>query len=178
MAREIWIGPNRRALAFGSLLPLALIVAGALLCYLFHSVWWVVGISLIMLGTISVLLLIRVWFRPRVAYRTGFVEFFLRPGAPDAVPVEAVEAFFLGHGSAMLPAKINSRSEAITLVARLSRRAEEWSHIEVKPQLGRWCDGYVTIRGTWCEPLTVKLVERLNRRLYEVTHKNQTEKES
>jgi hypothetical protein len=39
----------------------------------------------------------------------------------------------------------------------------------VKPALGAWCDSYVTIRGTWCEPLNGELIRRLNRRLREVT---------
>jgi hypothetical protein len=38
----------------------------------------------------------------------------------------------------------------------------------VKPSLGTWCGGYVTIRGTWCEPLQPDLIRRLNRRLKEV----------
>ncbi len=32
-----------------------------------------------------------------------------------------------------------------------------------------WCSGYITIRGTWCEPLNVPLVNRLNQRLADVT---------
>lgn len=130
--------------------------------------WRIMGTVICAIGGLALLVLMREWFRPRVAYRSGHVEFYLRAGVPDAVPLKYVEAFFLGHGDAMLPAKLNAMSDAVTLVARLSRRAEEWSHVEVKPQLGRWCDGYVTIRGTWCEPLTVTLVERLNRRLSEV----------
>ena len=36
---------------------------------------------------------------------------------------------------------------------------------ELHPALGRWCDGYATIRGCWCEPLSADLVRQLNRRL-------------
>ena len=49
-----------------------------------------------------------------------------------------------------------------------SDRAEAWHRQEVKPGLGKWCEGYITIRGTWCEPLSVGLVNRLNQRLAEV----------
>jgi hypothetical protein len=119
-------------------------------------------------SAVAIGLLVRAVIRPRVAYCAGHVEFYLRSAAPIAVPLEHVEAFFLGQGSAPLPAKVKVQMETVTLVARLSRRAEEWSHVEVHPALARWCDGYITIRGMWCEPLTAKLVETLNRRLHEV----------
>jgi hypothetical protein len=34
--------------------------------------------------------------------------------------------------------------------------------------LGKWCGSYITIRGTWCERLSVELVQRLNVRLAEM----------
>jgi hypothetical protein len=34
--------------------------------------------------------------------------------------------------------------------------------------MGSWCNHYVTIRGTWCEPLSVELAARLNARLASV----------
>jgi hypothetical protein len=55
------------------------------------------------------------------------------------------------------------------LVIRIAESAADWQHVEVKPQLGSWCGGYVTVRGTWCEPLSISLVNRLNQRLAEVT---------
>jgi hypothetical protein len=169
MTREVWVRPNRRALGFGMVLPALATALGLWLVVASGQGWRIVGISICAFAGFVLWLLMREWFRPRVAYHSRHVEFYLGAGVPDAVPLKYVEAFFLGHGAAMLPAKLNATGDSVTLVVRLSRRAEEWSHIEVKPQLGRWCDGYVTIRGTWCEPLTVKLVERLNRRLSEVT---------
>jgi hypothetical protein len=178
MAREIWVGPNRRALGFGMVLPALVMALGLWLTIKGGMGWRVAGTATCIFAAVVFWLLMREWFRPRVAYHSGHVEFYLRAGEPDAVPVEFVEAFFLGHGSAMLPAKKHSNAESVTLVARLSRRAEEWAHVEVKPQLGKWCDGYVTIRGTWCEPLTVKLVERLNRSLYGAERDNSPENTS
>jgi hypothetical protein len=57
---------------------------------------------------------------------------------------------------------------------RLAQKAEDWQHLDVKPQLGAWCQGQVIIRGTWCEPLSVPLVNRLNQRLYDVSHEKAT----
>jgi hypothetical protein len=56
----------------------------------------------------------------------------------------------------------------VNLVARLSQKAPEWEKVDVKPAIGRWCEGYVTIRGMWCEPLNGEVVRRLNRRLREI----------
>jgi hypothetical protein len=107
-----------------------------------------------------------------VAYANGKVLFYLRAGRPIAVPVEIVEAFFLGQGPAYIPGTVEDSQETVNLVARISQKAEDWQRQEVKPALGRWCEGYVSIRGTWCEPLTNDVIRRLNRRLGEVTREN------
>lgn len=111
--------------------------------------------------------------RPRIAYRAGKVHFFLTSRTPHAVPVEVVEAFFIGQGPACLPGASNQKTRSVNLVARLSQRAPDWAEREVKPALGQWREGYVSIRGTWCEPLTGEVVRRLNRRLNEVQKENQ-----
>jgi hypothetical protein len=84
------------------------------------------------------------------------------------VPVEVVEAFFLGQGPAQLPAVGGKPTETVNLIARISQKAPEWADMPVKQALGNWREGYVTIRGTWCEPLNGEVVRRLNRRLREV----------
>ncbi|HEX4131608.1 MAG TPA: hypothetical protein VHZ24_16335 [Pirellulales bacterium] len=83
------------------------------------------------------------------------------------VPIEVVEGFLLGQGPSYLPGKEASRSETRTLVVRLAERATEWEHVAMPPRLGSWCGHYITIRGTWCEPLSVDLVNRLNMKLHE-----------
>jgi hypothetical protein len=93
------------------------------------------------------------------------VLFNLRAGKPAAVPVEIVEAFFLGQGPAHVPPIDGKSAESVNLIARLSQKAPQWAKVPVKPALGQWCEGYVTIRGTWCEPLDGEVIRRLNRRL-------------
>jgi hypothetical protein len=83
------------------------------------------------------------------------------------VPVGIVESFFSGQGPAHLPA-MTKQPQTVNLIARLSQRQKEWASQKVRPALGSWCDGYVTIRGTWCEPLNSELIRRINRRLKEV----------
>lgn len=177
MARETWVAANRRALGLALLLPASLFIVGLGICLTSSSSdrQRTAGLAIVVLSTATFGFVIWKLLRPRVAYHAGHVEFFLRRGAPVAVPLEHVEAFLLGQGSALLPANVRFEVETLTLVARLSRRAEEWSHVDVNPALGRWCDGYVTIRGMWCEPLTIELVNRLNRRLHEVKHEHRAE---
>lgn len=124
--------------------------------------------TILLLGGLSGVAVLAIQLRkPRIAYEGGQVLFYLRRGQPIAVPVEIIEAFFAGQGPAHLPA-VSKQPQTVNLVARLSQRHTEWSRHEVKPALGNWADGYVTIRGAWCEPLDGELIRRLNRRLREV----------
>jgi len=166
---EVWLHSNRRVLLL-ALVPLTLLdlIATATLILDFGllvriAAWLALGISMLLMAG----LLFQV-SRPRLTYRQGHVLFYLRSGSPITVPVEVVEAFFLGQGPANLPVQVAGHNEAVNLVARLSQQAPEWAQQDTKPALGRWSDGYVTIRGTWCEPLNGEVVRRLNRRLSEV----------
>ncbi len=120
-------------------------------------------------GLWAVLAIARQIRDPRLAYADGQLIVHLTHGEPIRVPIDIVEGFLLGQGPSMLPGKRHAKSEAATLVIRLAESAVEWERREVKPALGRWCDGYITIRGTWCEPLGVPLVNRLNQRLADVS---------
>ncbi len=173
---EVWLSANRRILVLAMLPVLALDVLGAILLVNYESVvlraiaWGILAIS-----TCLLVGLVQQFSRPRIGYRNGQVLFYLKAGAPIGVPTEVVEAFFLGQGPAFLPGQKNQKTETVNLVARISQRAPEWAKQNVKPALGRWCDGYVTIRGTWCEPLTGQVIRRLNKLLGEVTRSQQSD---
>ena len=166
---EVWLRPNRRAL-WTTLLTFAAIglVALAGVWRLEPAVLRAVCAGLALLGVVMVGAASVELRRPRIAYRDGHVLFNLRGGTPTAVPAEVVEAFFLGQGPAHLPTIRSELPECVNLVARLSEKAPQWAQVEVKPALGAWCEGYGTIRGTWCEPLTNEVIRRLNRRLREL----------
>jgi hypothetical protein len=167
--REIWLRTNRRAILFGCIPPLLLTLAGAwIVCAAMRtggSTW--LGGLVIALGVAGVGLLMTQLFRPRIVFADGNVLFYVRSGKPITVPVNVVEAFFAGQGPAHLPA-VSKQPQTVNLVARLSQRHTEWTRQEVKRALGNWADGYITIRGTWCEPLNGEVIRRLNRRLKEV----------
>lgn len=166
---EVWLQSNGRVLALG-LVPVALVAGlGALVLAMTETA----GLSFLayaLLGVAAILAIgiARQLGRPRIAYRPDEVLFHLRSGSPIAVPREVVEAFFLGQGPAYLPTVQGKPAETVNLVARLSQKAPEWMKVDVKPALGHWCEGYVTIRGTWCEPLTGEVIRRLNARLREL----------
>jgi hypothetical protein len=102
-------------------------------------------------------------FQPRLSYANERLDVRLRPGPPIQVPIDVVECFFLGQGPALLPLSGRDKvEETSTIVIRLAESAEQWKHFDVNPALGLWCDGYITIRGTWCEPITNELLKRLN----------------
>lgn len=125
------------------------------------------GTTLIVLGIaggLGTLLLLR---QPRLAYGNGELWVFLGTPLPIRVPIDLVECFFLGHGPSLLAPANDKEPETQTIVVRLAESATDWKHRDVKPALGHWCDGYIVIRGTWCEPISPELVQRLNARLVE-----------
>jgi hypothetical protein len=174
MATEVWLRTNSRALWFGMLPPAIVAIVGLLMVVGLPDrtpATWVRAVGLVMLsaGLCLVVLLLAQLRRPRLAYRNGELLVWLTQGAPVHVPIETVECFLLGQTPSLLPGKKHENTETASLVIRLAEAATEWHHQEVKPQLGAWCSGYITIRGTWCEPLDIPLVNRLNGRLAEVT---------
>jgi len=171
---EIWLRTNVRAVLLGTILPLIVGAVGLVLCLGVpgrEPATWMrfLGIGLILFAVITIALLLLQLRQPRLAYLDGSLLVWLRSGPPIRVPVGAIECFWLGHAASLLPGKRNQRTETQTIVVRIADKAVEWRQQEVKPQLGSWCDGYVTIRGTWCEPLNIDVVNRLNRRLAEVS---------
>jgi hypothetical protein len=93
---------------------------------------------------------------------------YLDPTRPTRVPIEIVECFFLGQGPSELPKLKGREPETQNVIVRLAEAASEWKHRDVRRALGHWCEGYITIRGSWCEPISPDLMKRLNRRLAEV----------
>jgi MFS family permease len=171
--REVWLRPNRRALAFGLVLPLLGTILGAALVGAAWSLgdWrWLqwIGWPLIALAGATTGVLVH-WLRtPRLAYEGGFLLVYLRSARPFCVPIEEVECFLLGQVPSLTPGSGDRPAQSSAVLVRVADSATQWHERNVKPALGKWTAGYITIRGTWCEPLGESLLQRLNRRLVEV----------
>jgi hypothetical protein len=166
---ETWILPNRRALALGVLLPAALLAA-ALGCFVVGQMqgswlWRGTAIAVAVVGLLFLGILWRLLRQPRVAYQNGEVLVHGGLAEPLRVPVEVVECFFLGQAGGMIPDAQGREAEVRTVIIRLAESATDWHHRDLKAAFAHWCEGYITIRGTWCEPITPELMKRLNSRL-------------
>ena len=144
MPREVWLRPNRRALALG-LVPACLLLAAGLAAI--AMAWLVVGWTLLAGGVYLAGVVVWAMRQPRLAYQDGQLLVYLGGPGPRRVPIDVVECFFLGQGPSMLPATPrddDQQPETSTVVVRLAESAEAWKHIEVKRSLGHWCDGYIS----------------------------------
>jgi hypothetical protein len=169
---ETWLRTNTRALWFAMSLPAVLMIVGLFLTFglggWIEAAWpRYVGAALLVIAVLLVGLLLVQMKQPRIACRPGELLLYLRMGSPVRVPLDVVEGFLLGHGPSLLPGEQHARTQTSTVVIKLSERAEEWQKVDVHPRLASWCDYYVTIRGTWCEPISVAVANRLNARLAE-----------
>ena len=169
---EIWLRPNIRALCFAAVLPVGMLVIGLLLAFDVFSLeqgMWLTALGYAIAAVAIYLLGLIAWQarQPRLARRDDALLVYLRQGSPIAVPLEIVECFLLGHAPTLIGGRRHARMETSAVIIRLAESAVDWAQRDVKPALGNWCGGMITVRGTWCEPLSVDLVMKLNARLAE-----------
>ena len=178
--KEVWLRTNQRALRVGLVLP------GVWLAAAIGSLW--LSVSSFQPAAISaicaLLALPPLWMvlglayaltRPRIAYEQGELLVYVEMHRATRVPIEIVECFFLGQGPSELPKLGGREPETSNIIVRLSEAATEWKHRDMRPAFGQWCEGYITIRGAWCEPIDRELMQRLNRRLAEVHREQKSE---
>jgi hypothetical protein len=165
---EVWVRTNPRIyFAAAAGLAIVCLVPGVatLLAGMGTTVTWTWIVAA--LGLVAAAILAVLSRSPRIGFDGTNVRFYVRAGSRVEVPVELVEGFLLGRGPTYLPGHANDTTETTTLVVRVSERAEEFNHVETTPTLAAWCGHYCTLRGTWTEPLSLALVNRLNQRLYD-----------
>ena len=177
-AMECWLRPNYRVMIIGMVFPACLLGVSIILSTGFlgdlRAVRWVgIFVGSLSMGVLGILIyVIRL---PRIAYANGHLLLYLRSLEPIIIPIHLVECFFLGQASSQLRGRREDDVEATTVVVRIAENAVEWHRRDTKPALGHWCDGYITIRGTWCEPLSIERVDQLNRKLVEAQRIHSTE---
>jgi len=177
---EVWLKTNRRALGLGLLLPAVLAVGGvvALAWAVATGQHWGVQSLIVLLTAVPLWMIAELLYalsRPRLGYEPGELLVFLEPSRATRVPIEIVEVFFLGQGPSTLPKLKGREPETQNVVIRLAESAVDWKHRDVRPAFGQWCEGYITIRGSWCELITPGVMRRLNGRLAEVKKERSAE---
>jgi hypothetical protein len=173
---EVWLRTNHRALALGLMVPaaLAMISIAGLIWSLVMRQHWLLSSLFVLLTAMPLWMMGELLYaltRPRLAYERGELLVFLEPTKPTRVPIHIVECFFLGQGPSELPNLNGKQPMTQNVVVRLAESASDWKAREVKPSFGQWCDGYITIRGSWCEPIAPNVLKKLNDRLIEVKRK-------
>ena len=166
----IWLRPNPRAIVPSAVVLGVLILLTAALtvvCWLLHANTLITVFTVAaLLGLQTVFLVMLYWARlPRLASDGRHLLVFLEGMQPRRVPLDLVECFFRGETEAALPGTKAREAKTASIVVRLAERATDWQKCEVRPSLGHWCGGYITILGTWCEPITADLLRDLNARL-------------
>jgi hypothetical protein len=168
---EVWLETNRRPLRIAMAVASVIVVAGGALAWFFSgaggtSLGFVAGVALAAAGVVCLTALAWAGRIPRLAYDDGWLLVYLRSLRPLRVPIDAVEVFFLGQGPAH-PADADAPvPKAANVIVRIAESASDYHARDVRGDLGQWRDGYITIRGMWCEPLSHERVNELNRRLH------------
>ncbi len=170
--REIWLHTNRRAILLGMLLPGSIAVLGAalaLVAWQLESAWWWIALGLACAAGGLLMLASLAWWLgvPRLAYEEGELLVFI-DSRPIRLPIDVVEVFFLGQGPSLLPELAGREPETANVIVRLAESATAWKHFEVNPRIAHWCEGYITLRGAWCEPIQPEGLRKLNARLAEI----------
>ncbi len=170
MKCQSWLGPNVRAVPVALVAPALVISTGAALAVvgqLWVSSAWLIGLGwgIVAWGVVSAMVLTYWLTRPRLAYQDAELLVNLRFGAPMRVPIEIVECFFLGRTKSRVTPSQKASPQTAALVVRLAESATAYHQAKVTRFLGTWEGGYITIFGTWCEPLGGELVGRLNEQL-------------
>jgi hypothetical protein len=171
--REVWLRPNRRILWLSVVLAMLVVAGGLLAAWLYpvtgDPAWpaWPGWVGLVLAGTglLAAATFLYHMRLPRLACEDDHLLVYLRSSTPERVPIELVECFFLGQGASPIRASDGPEAETANIIIRLAERAAEWRDREVDPSLGEWRCGYITVRGTWCEPITPDLAKRLSERL-------------
>lgn len=158
---------NRRLQSIATIVALANIVGSALIFrwpqipILVRTVA-VTGTAILALAALMVL---SVSIGARVARRGDQILLRLGSLRPLNLPLDSVECFF--HGQAPSPCGLGADDSlrVNSLVVRIAERDKERQQGEVPSMFGKWCGGYITMNGLWCEPISLDQLNKLNRRL-------------
>ncbi|MFO0868046.1 MAG: hypothetical protein U0935_03790 [Pirellulales bacterium] len=167
---ECWLRPNPRAVWPLLVLPVLAVAGGlaVLLWTVLSGQSWYLRLAAAIPPAVAAAMLVTLirWSRlPRLACDDGELLVYLDGLTPARIPLDVVECFFGGQSDALLPGPTDRPVRTAAVIVRLAEAASAWQQRPVRPSLGKWADGYITLRGTWCEPITPALLKDLNARL-------------
>lgn len=165
------LGGNGRFVALNLAIGAAVLIIGTL------AIAWGSVPMQILGGLASVVALAMLWFawqlyvQPRLAITNTELLVYLKPNyrSPFRVPLEIVEVFFIGQGavSGTEPGQPDGYGGAVAanVIVRLAEAAKDWHQRDVHLMLGVWDDGYITVRGLFCENIDQDVLKAMNREL-------------
>ncbi|MCA9188099.1 MAG: hypothetical protein R3E01_05275 [Pirellulaceae bacterium] len=166
---EIWLRANRRPaipfLLFSTLATVAAAVSALLGWESGSFALAGASIALIVLAAIAIATAYRIAMIPRMATDGHLLRLHVLLGRSIDVPLSCVEVFFQGQGPADLRIRDVKGVQTANIIVRIAERASDWQQRSTWHPYAHWCEGYVTIHGTWCEPVTAQLLTELNQRL-------------
>ncbi|MGC4005163.1 MAG: hypothetical protein QM811_19420 [Pirellulales bacterium] len=169
-ASTTWIRGNHRLMWLSLAFPgmLLLLGSGLLVWGLLAELTIVTVLGGVILATAVLLTatIARTGRLPRIELGERSLNLYLPGPRPYEVPLDLVECFFLGTGVTPLPGDAKRDVQTRNIVVRLAERTTDWQHREMPLSMGKWCEGYVTIRGLYCEPIDVGVVSKLNALLH------------
>lgn len=174
---DVWLRGNVRPVI--GLAAVAAVVGAGLTAAIFLAggptagTWFVCAYWLVAAGSVAAFAAAAM--RPRLVHRNypqaeSVLEVRLAIGKSHAVPLDAIECFFMG--SQRLEAEGDVADDQPThrvgtLVMRVAERAKEWQARPTFTPWGTWREGAIVFDGRWCEPLSVELARRLSGKLVE-----------
>ena len=164
--RTVWLRSNLRACGVMLAVGGTLLLLGGLLLLL--SGWIkIAGLAIVLVGCAIAVVALCEMVRPRLRCDGTHLLAYVGGWKPARVPLEIVEVFFLGQGPSKLPQPVGRPLVNSTVVVRLAEAAKEWHKRDTNTRVAHWCEGYITLRGVWCEPLNTETIRRLNSTLVE-----------
>lgn len=173
---KVLLRSNRRFAALG--LGLALLgLAIAIWIFFASSLTWSRGIGVLLGITFATTALFAWSFgrTPRLALTDDELLVFAKiwPSVfrvpPIRVPLDNVEVFFMGQGAVSGDEPGHPReyqgAVAANVVVRLAEAQKSWHARDINQWLGVWAEGYITVRGLWCENIDQDLLKDMNHNL-------------
>lgn len=178
MSKTLLRGNQRIGYLLGSLAG-GVLLAGLLMASALPQGW---RLSLtVIAGLAATGLAVGAWLclGPRLGIDDQGVLVYLRLGTPIRVPLSAVEVFFIGQGAVAggdpgQPVDYEG-AVAANVIVRIAEGAGPWHQRDIPLALGVWRDGYITLRGLWCENIDSDVLKRMNQELMTFKRKHRSQ---